>query len=149
MGWQHASFLDAQVQKTIYAGPMNDLIIDTLERCGERAGDISPAVYKTFFDANPEAFELMAHSDEGMKGRMLAQTIELLLDEDAASINDYLRWEVNNHVSAYAVHLEMYPDFLGALRNTVADALGDQWGEPEAKAWDTRINSLLEEIKAV
>ena len=149
MDRQHASFLAATLLKTIYARPMNDLIIDTLERCGERAGDISPAVYKSFFAANPEAFELMAHSDDGMKGRMLAQTIELLMDEDAGATNDYLRWEVNNHVSAYAVHLEMYPDFLTALRNTVAETLGDQWGEPEALAWDTRIGSLLDEIKAV
>lgn len=149
MGWQHASFLAAAALKTIYAGIMSNLIIDTLERCGERAGDISPAVYKTFFDATPEAYGLMAHSDEGMKGRMLAQTIELLLDEDAGSTNNYLRWEVTNHVSAYAVHLEMYPAFLSALRNTVADTLGDQWGEAEAKAWDARINSLLDEINAV
>jgi len=128
---------------------MSNQIINTLEKCGERAGDISPAVYKSFFAANPEASELMAHSDEGMKGRMLAQTIELLMDEDAGAANDYLRWEVNNHVNAYAVHLEMYPDFLAALRNTVADTLGDQWGEPEALAWDARISSLLDEIKAV
>lgn len=149
MDWQHASFLAAPLWKTIYAKDMSDLIVDTLERCGERAGDISAAVYRSFFAENPEALELMAHSDEGMKGRMLAQTIELLMDEDAGSTNDYLRWEVNNHVNAYAVHLEMYPSFLAALRNTVADVLGDEWGEAEALAWDTRITNLLDEIKAV
>ncbi|XOV82581.1 MAG: hypothetical protein ACFHXK_17185 [bacterium] len=128
---------------------MTNLIIETLERCGERAGDITAAVYDAFFTASPEASELMAHSDEGMKGRMLAQTIELLFDEDAASANNYLRWEVKNHVSAYAVHLEMYPAFLAALRDTVARTLGDEWGVCEAQAWDTRINTLLDDINAV
>ena len=128
---------------------MYEVITRTLEQASDRSGDISEAVYQAFFQANPDAQVLMGHSDEAMRGRMLAQTIELLLYEDAVSTNNYLRWEVNNHVSAYAVHLDMYPPYLTALRNAVAESLGDNWGVPEAQAWDTRIATLLDQIYAV
>lgn len=128
---------------------MFEIISNSLERCSELGGDISESVYRAFFSTNPNARELMAHSDSYMKGRMLAQTIELLLNEDAGSTNDYLRWEVNNHVTAYAVHLEMYHDFLTALRNTVAAVMTNEWGAQQAHAWDTRLAQLLDEIHAV
>jgi hypothetical protein len=128
---------------------MFDIISNSLERCSELSGDITEPVYAAFFGTNSNAQALMAHSDTYMKGRMLAQTIELLLNEDASSANDYLRWEVNNHVTAYAVHLEMYHDFLNALRATVAQCMGDEWGVQHARAWDTRIAGLLDEIHSV
>ena len=45
----------------------------------------------------------MDHSDQYMKGRMLAQVFELLLDDEHLGEGSYLRWEVNNHLLAYGV----------------------------------------------
>jgi hypothetical protein len=43
----------------------------------------------------------------------------------------------------------MYHDFLNALQTTVAQCMGDEWGVEQARAWNTRIAGLLDEIHAV
>ena len=60
---------------------MSDLVTDSLMACAEQAGDINDTVYQHFFDSCTSAGQLMDHSDEGMPGRMLQETLELLMDE--------------------------------------------------------------------
>jgi len=123
-------------------------VSDSLERCAEAAGDITEEVYQRFFKVCGNAVDLMGHSDQYMKGRMLAQVVELLLTDEHMGEEGYLRWEVDNHVLAYGVDVGMYNAFLDALRDTVRDAVGDAWGPAHAKAWAGRVDSLLEEIYA-
>ena len=117
----------------------DSLVEESLMICAERLGDISDPVYERFFAANGDAAGLMAHSDEGMRGRMMAQTLELLLTDDHLGEGGYLRWEVNNHLLAYGVDVGMYQGFLQAVLDVVQDSLGTDWNEQYAQAWTTKI----------
>ena len=126
---------------------MSDLVTDSLMACAEQAGDITDTVYQHFFDACTSAGQLMDHSDDGMRGRMLQQTLELLMDEPG-NTDGYLAWEVANHVQAYYVELDMYPAFFNAVQDTVAAAMGEQWNDDYAGAWAQKISGLLQAIEA-
>lgn len=126
---------------------MSDLVTDSLMACAEQAGDITDTVYQHFFNSCTSAGQLMDHSDEGMRGRMLQQTLELLMGE-VGDDEGYLAWEVANHVQAYYVELDMYPAFFNAVQDTVAGAMGEQWNNEYASAWAQKISGLLQAIKA-
>ena len=127
---------------------MSDAVAAALQACAEAQGDITASVYERFFSACPEAVALMGHSDDQMRGRMLAQVFDVLLGEGGADV-DYLRWEVQNHVVAYSVSPGMYPAFMTALREVVADGCGAAWTKEVAAAWQAREEALLAEIAAV
>lgn len=122
-------------------------IIDSLERAGEAAGDITPAVYAQYFAACPESKDLMSHVDQYMQGRMLTEVLRLVMGEDAGTDANYLEFETHNHAS-YGVKPHMYTNLLFALRDTVRGALGDAWCGSYDAAWQGRIEELLAEIDA-
>ena len=125
---------------------MDELISTSLEDCAELEGDITDKVYARFFATCEAALPLMEHSDQYMKGRMLAQVFELLLDDDHLGEGGYLRWEVNNHLLAYGVDVAMYRSFLDALCEVVKESLSANWTQALASAWDTKIYGLLTDI---
>lgn len=125
---------------------MDQLISTSLEACAELEGDITDKVYAHFFTGCNAALPLMDHSDQYMKGRMLAQVFELLLDDDHLGEGGYLRWEVNNHLLAYGVDVAMYRSFLDAICEVVKESLGTNWSAALANAWATKIDELLTEI---
>ncbi len=121
---------------------MSDAVVESLSLCEE---DLSEPVYDRFFAANANGHELMAHADEYMRGRMLQQVFELLM-LDEAEAEDYLAWEVDNHIASYGVHADMYGDFFEALRVSVKESLGDAWTTDFDAAWQARIEALLAKI---
>ena len=123
-------------------------ISDSLEQCADAVGDITDVVYDRFFSQCGSAEPLRGHSDTGMKGRMLAQVFELLLTDEHLGDDGYLRWEVDNHLLAYGVEVDMYPAFLEAVRDVVKESLGPAWGTDQAHAWSSRIETLLQDIYA-
>ena len=127
---------------------MVQLISTSLEACAQLEGDITEKVYAQFFATCQAALPLMDHSDQYMKGRMLAQVFELLLDDEHLGEGSYLRWEVNNHLLAYGVDVAMYRSFLDALRDVVKASLGATWTVALARAWAAKIDELLAEIYA-
>ena len=88
-----------------------------------------PQVYERFFQLRPDAEGLMQQADVSMRGRMLDQTFELLMDQDVLGPESYFRWEVTNHVSAYGVSADMYGPYFQAMGDVLAPALGDEWTE--------------------
>lgn len=126
----------------------SSLVEESLAICAERLGDISDPVYEKFFAGSGEAAGLMAHSDEGMRGRMMAQTLELLLTDEHLGEGGYLRWEVNNHLLAYGVDVGMYQGFLQAVLDVVQESLGEDWHADYAQAWRAKIDALLADIFA-
>ena len=74
-----------------------------------------PQVYERFFQLRPDAEGLMQQADVSMRGRMLDQTFELLMDPDVLGPESYFRWEVTNHVSAYGVSADMYGPYFQAV----------------------------------
>ena len=83
-----------------------------------------PQVYERFFQLRPDAEGLMQQADVSMRGRMLDQTFELLMDPDVLGPESYFRWEVTNHVSAYGVSADMYGPYFQAMGEVLAPAMG-------------------------
>ncbi len=121
---------------------MSDAVVESLSLCEE---DLSQPVYDRFFAASASGRELMGHADEYMRGRMLQQVFELFM-LDGAEADDYLAWEVDNHIASYGVHADMYRDFFDALQVSVKESLGDAWTTDFDAAWSARIEDLLEKI---
>lgn len=107
--------------------------------------DITPDVYTTFFATAPEAREHMGIVDERMRGRMLDQVYQLLLGE---TDGEYLAFETRTHRS-YGANPDMYRALFGAVRDTVKDALGDNWTTREQDAWNRSIDRIVDEIERV
>jgi hypothetical protein len=122
-----------------------DDLHESLELATEH-GDLTDLIYAKFFDTCPSANELMSHSDQHMRGRMLEQTFELLMDDALNGTGSYFEWEIDNHLQAYGVQADMYAAFLEAVRVAVKDAAGAGWQPRHEQAWAARINSLLEEL---
>jgi hemoglobin-like flavoprotein len=121
-------------------------ICEAFELLAAKDIDLQQETYLRFFQLCPEAQGLMGHSDEPMRGRMLEQTYELLMDAKLQGPESYFRWEIRNHVSAYGVSASMYGAFFQALEATIAQALGEAWKQQMAKAWQQRVEDLLHEI---
>ena len=88
----------------------------------------------------------MSHADEHMLGRMAEQTFELIMDDRHDDEGGYLSWEVDNHLSAYSVGVEMYPAYLTAIKGAVAACLGGDWRSDHEGAWQGRVDTLIERI---
>jgi hypothetical protein len=121
-------------------------ITQVFELLAEQDVDLLVPFYRRFFLLCPEAEALMGHSDEPMRGRMLEQTIELLMDGELQGPGNYFRWEIANHLSAYGVSADMYTAYFQALGDELREALGEDWHASFEKGWDLRIADLLQEV---
>ena len=125
-----------------------EVVAETLEHCAELGIDPVNAMYRQFFNSSAAADALMGHSDGQMRGRMAAQTFELLLDDSLSGDGGYLRWEVDNHVGAYGVTPDLYVPFFEAVRDSIRAALTNQWTDAYEHAWNQRIAALVDDIQA-
>jgi len=121
-------------------------ITQAFELLAERDCDLMATFYQRFFRLCPEAEALMGHSDEHMRGRMLEQTIELLMDDELQGPSGYFRWEIANHLSAYGVSADMYTAYFQALGDELRAALGTEWLDRFEEGWRMRIAELLQEV---
>ncbi len=119
----------------------------SLEQSAATGQDITDPVYEHFFAHCAAAIPLMGHSDQHMRGRMMEQVIELLLDDQLQGEGNYFRWEIENHLSAYNVEADMYEAFLDAVQHAVRESIADQWNPSMAQAWQKRIAALVSEVK--
>ena len=123
-----------------------DTVTASLEVCAERAGDIVPAVFARFFETDTLARNLMEHSDVHMQGRMLESVVDLFISDGAFGAGNYLEWELDNHLDAYAATPAMYRAFFQGLVEVVADALETEWPQFEA-AWQRRVALILDQVE--
>ena len=124
-----------------------DLILESLELCAETGVDITNPVYERFFELSDSGHELMHHSDDHMRGRMLEQVYELLFATDFDDPNSYLHWELDNHLVGYHATPEMYEAFFAALTEIVGKTIGeDVWHQKFAQAWSVPIEKILIEV---
>ena len=127
---------------------MTDALIErSFELAGERAGDITAAVYEAYFARCPGSRELMKLTDQYMRGRMLESVLVMLMVGSAQEQREYIRFETKSHLS-YGVLPHMYENLLGAVRDTVRSALGGDWTESIEAAWSARLDNILQEIHA-
>jgi hypothetical protein len=125
-----------------------DPILTTFEQAAERAGDITADIYRRYYAQCPAAEQVMAHVDPYMQGRMMDEVLTLVMTEADELPDGYLKFETANHAS-YGVSLDMYPDLLRAVQDSVRAAVGDDWTDACESAWRARVGALIERIEAV
>lgn len=125
-----------------------DPVADTLDTVADRDIDLTGPVLVHYAARRPESAALMAHMDEYMKGRMMADVLVLLLTPPAEVDHNYLSFEVHSH-RAYGVTVEQFPDLLASVRDSVREIVGDAWTEATERAWTARIDEHMDAIRAV
>jgi hypothetical protein len=91
----------------------------------------------------PEANQHLDYLDVRMKGRMLDQVYQLLLDE----VDDnYLQFETHMH-QGYGANTALYRGLLTAVKDAVKIALADSWSAAEDTAWDATIDRIVSDIE--
>ncbi len=125
----------------------DDLVYAALERVAESAGDINDRIYARYFELCPQSAEVMMHTDEGMRGRMLEEVFRLVLNPEPAGEEEYLEFEVDNH-RAYGAEPHMYRNVLQAVRDVVRDEMSSDWTADIDAAWQARIDALGGMIEA-
>ncbi len=119
----------------------DDLVYAALERVAESAGDINDRIYARYFELCPQSAEVMMHTDEGMRGRMLDEVYRLVLNPEPADEEEYLDFEVDNH-RAYGAEPHMYRNVLQAVRDVVRDEMAEGWTTEIDAAWQARLDGL-------
>ncbi|MBK80752.1 MAG: hypothetical protein CMQ43_07555 [Gammaproteobacteria bacterium] len=120
---------------------MTDPIIESFEVAAERAGDITDAVYRRYYDRSPEAQRLMQHVDQHMQGRMMNEVLGLLMTPEADLPDHYLEFETRNH-AAYGVDPGLYRPLFESVRDEIRAAVGGDWTPDLDAAWASRVDAL-------
>ena len=123
------------------------LILDTLERAGERCADPGPLIYRRLFALRPDFEALFVmDSDGGVRGSMLTTCFNAILGlvEDSPTQRVIISSSRFAH-DGYGVAAADFDLMFVAIRDTFRDLLGADWtGDTEA-AW----NILLTEIATI
>jgi len=122
-----------------------EAIARLFEQLADRGGDITEQVFARYFARSPDAQSLMDHMDAYMRGRMMAQVLELLMEPGEAELESYIEFETDNH-RGYGVTQHMYEDLFAAIREVLTEVLGPDLDPEEARAFDARVSFLLREI---
>jgi hemoglobin-like flavoprotein len=116
----------------------------SFELAAERCGDLTPLVYDRLFREHPET-QAMFRSDgsELVRGSMLAQTIEAMLDFAGERSGRFrmIECEVQSH-DGYGTSRELFGKFFGVIAATMREVLGNDWSPEIDAAW----RKLLGEI---
>ena len=126
-----------------------ELIERVLECAAEDDPGLNETIYKNFYEAMPDAEQLMSHVDEGTRGKMVAEIYRLLLAEDvAASDGDYLMFETKTHANSYFVLPEMYNVLSDVFLQTLRLSAAREWSPTVEAAVSRRLNSLARAINS-
>jgi len=115
-----------------------EVLIASLERIAEKAGDPSPLVYERLFREQPEMEELFIMDTDGAaRGNMFQQFIESILDLQGEGYfaKGLLQTEVLNH-NGIGVPPDVFRTFFAVTLATFRDIMGDEWTGEVAAAWD-------------
>ncbi len=120
-------------------------LLDSLEQAAAVEPDFYAVAFERYFSLCPESRELLQHSDELMRGRMMEQVVSLLMDADVESLDSYFRFEIANH-EAYGAAPHMYGHLFQACRDVTQESCAERWDEATSAAWDRQVSGLLELI---
>lgn len=120
-----------------------DLIEKSLGRAGERAGDLTPHVYRRLFAERPELAGLFGHNAKAVQGEMLQRAFETIFDflGDSAYAANLVAAESAAH-STYEVAPEIFVRFFGVIAETVREVLGADWTDETDMAWRDLVAAL-------
>jgi hemoglobin-like flavoprotein len=113
------------------------LVLESLEKVGERIGDPTPLVYERLFVRNPDMKALFVRdTNDLVKGEMLAQVIECLVDftGDRRYAANMIPSELRNHENL-GVPPAIFATFFGTVMETFRDILGADWTSEMEREW--------------
>lgn len=123
---------------------LDSVIMDSLERLAEKAGDPTPAVYDRLFARYPEMRDLFQRDQNGaVKGEMLNKLFECALDlagPNAYAAN-FIACEIVNH-EGVGVPREVFPRFFDVAVETFRDLMGEDWTPAFEAAWANLIDRV-------
>jgi len=125
---------------------MTDPILTSFELAGDKAGDVTDAIYEQYFKDCPGSEKLMEHVDPGVKGKMIQEVLRLIMVDNYQEEVDYLNFEVNFHRGSYSVEEHMYENLLNAVHAVVKRSIASEWTEEFENAWTKRIETLSHEL---
>lgn len=123
------------------------LIIDTLERAGEKCADPAPLVYRRLFEMHPDLESLFVMDrDGGVRGNMLQTCITCILGlTESSETPRFLISAGRAQHDGYGVPDDQFDAMFIAMRDTFRDLLGPDWSPEADAAW----TGLLAEIAAI
>ena len=129
------------------------IVMESLERVADKAGDPAPLVYERLFAAQPEMRALFSlDRNDAIKGNMLAQLIDCMIDlsEEGHYARGLIRAEMVNHGNL-GVPPEVFITFVDTVIATFRDVLGEDWSKEFDEAWSglaREFRSMLETAAA-
>jgi hemoglobin-like flavoprotein len=127
----------------------SELIHASLEMAAKNSSDLTPGVYRRFFQLAPDALDLFGPvPDQALMGHMLNAIIFTFLDMVDGKLNPthVQTWALDHRM--WSVEEGMFPAMFSAVVDAVSDAVGPAWTARHAEAWDRQINFLLEIISS-
>lgn len=122
-----------------------EVINACLEHVASNDVDIAAAVYQNFASHMPQASAQMAHMDDRMRGRMLEQVYNLLLNEVDTG---YLEFETDMH-KGYGADIAAYQRLLQAVKNAVKTEMSTNWNTVHDTAWNRSIDRIVGDIQQI
>ena len=121
----------------------------SLERLSALHGDPTGAVYARLFAQHPDLEALFVLDRDGaVRGNMLANTFEVLLDIAGArryGLNAVTAERVNHE--GMGVPLETFMLYFETMRATASDLLGPEWTPEIEHAWRVVLDEIDEAIR--
>ncbi len=124
-----------------------DLILETLERAGEKCADPTPLVYRRLFELRPEFEDLFVmDSDGGVRGSMLTTCFNAILGliENSPAQRVIISSSRFAH-DGYGLSEADFELMFTAIRDTFRDLIGPDWTPETDAAW----TQLLADISAI
>ena len=124
--------------------PDADLILDTLERAGERCEDPSALVYRRLFEMHPELEALFVMDrDGGVRGQMLQTCLNCILGlVENSETPRFLISAGRMHHDGYGVPEDQFDAMFVAMRDTFRDLVGPDWTPAADAAWDRLLGEI-------
>ena len=127
---------------------MQSSIHALLEQVATTDIDFDKKCFERFFQISEEGKTLMAHMDRVHRGKMMAEIYRLMMACDLDDEADYLNWEAQNHETAYLVPGRLYPIFMRAFKETVAETLDYGWTKADEDTFARRCDQIVTEIQS-
>ena len=127
---------------------MQSSIHALLEQVATTDIDFDKKCFERFFQISEEGKTLMAHMDRVHRGKMMAEIYRLMMARDLDDEADYLNWEAQNHETAYFVPGRLYPIFMRAFKEAVAETLDYGWTKGDEDAFARRCDQIVTAIQS-
>lgn len=128
-------------------GTANDLIESSMHIVGAQRSAFGTAFYQNFLTHHPQLHSYFEHVDMSMQHRKLTIAIVTLVDSmgDEVALENTIRGLAEMH-QTMGLSRQHFDLFKGALLQTLAEFLGDEWSNDHHCAWDGALDHFVDLI---